>query len=121
EAAAAWADKTRGSAGNAEQGIRDFSHAVNNIPDPKPVKLKIDTSAASRGLDQWISNNNWRTVRVRISASGDSIDLGGYGRTLSNNATGNLYEKGVKVKDFGAGGWSSGVGMEKATPGGLLR
>jgi hypothetical protein len=120
EAAAAWADKTLGKAGEAEQAIRDFSYAVSHIPDPEPVILKIDTSAASRGLDQWISNNNWRTVRVRISASGDSIDFGSYGRTLSNSATGNLYEKG-KPKDFAAGGWSSGVGMAKATPGGLIR
>lgn len=121
EAAVEWADKTLGKAGEAEQAIRDFSYAVSNIPDPAPVKISIDTSEASRGLDQWISNNNWRTVRVRIAASGDSIDFGSYGRTVSNNATGNLYEKGVKVKDFAAGGWASGVGMAKATPGGLLR
>lgn len=40
---------------------------------------------------------------------------------VSPNATGNLYSKGVKIDNFAAGGWSSGVGMAKATPGGLLR
>jgi hypothetical protein len=59
-------------------------------------------------------------IRVKIAADGASFDINSYGRTVSNNATGNLYEKG-KVKDFAAGGWSSGVGMAKATPGGLLR
>jgi TP901 family phage tail tape measure protein len=120
EAAAEWADKTLGSASDAEQGIRDFSEALTQIPEPKPVQLSVNTSEASRGLNQWITTNSGRVIRVKIAADGASFDINSYGRTVSNNATGNLYEKG-KVKDFAAGGWSSGVGMAKATPGGLLR
>lgn len=115
-----WADQNMGSAAQVKDALYGVKSAVDAVPDKKHIKISIDTSEASRGLDQWISNNNWRTVRVRIAASGDAINLGGYGRTLSNNATGNLYEKG-KPKDFAAGGWASGVGMAKATSGGLLR
>lgn len=119
EAAAQWADTNLGSAAITEQAILDVATAIQNVPDPDPIRFAVDTSEASRGLDQWINTNNGRTIRVRVAADGGSIQMGSY--TVTPNATGNLYEKGVKAKDFAAGGWASGVGMARATPGGLLR
>ena len=119
DAAIAWAEANLGGAGETIQALSDVGAAIQNVPDPDPIKFTIDTSEASRGIDQWITDNSGREIRVRVAADGGSIQYGGI--TVTPNATGNLFEKGVKVTDFAVGGWSSGVGMARATPGGLLR
>lgn len=120
EEAARWADANMGSAGDVKEALYGVKDAINSIPSTKNIKFNVNTSEATRGVNQWIANNSGHEIRVKVYADGSGFDIGNYGRSVTNNATGNLYEKG-KIKEFAAGGWSSGVGMAQATPGGLLR
>ena len=97
-----------------------YADKLGLIPENVKTYVEATTSDAERALQ-----------RVRDALAGipnvKRIRLEGY--TVGNftvdsgfpNATGNLYSKGVKIDNFAAGGWSSGVGMARATPGGLLR
>lgn len=115
EEAIKWADQNLGSAEAVEQALWNVAGAVNGIPTSKHINITVDTSQATRGLDQWISNNNWRTVRVRVAVDGASVDYGSYARKATNNAMGGLYVGGVKA--FAAGGMEPGI--YPYTPGGL--
>ena len=118
EEAIRWADQNMGSAAQVENALIGLAGQITSMPQPKPIQFKVDTSDAKRGIDQFITTQSGRVIRVRIAPDGGSFTVGGI--KVTPNATGNLYEKG-KVKDFAAGGWASGVGMFSATPGGLMR
>lgn len=121
EEAIRWADQNLGSASQVRDILYQVRDAADSIPEKKNVQVTVDTSQATRGLNQWLTQSNGRVIRVKVATDGASFTSGSYTVAPGDNATGNLYAKGVKVKGFAAGGWSTGVGYAQATPGGLLR
>lgn len=112
-----WADQNLGSAAQVRDALTQVTNAIERMPTKKHIQVTVDTSQASRGLNQWITSNSGRVIRVRVAADGGSIDYGG--RIVSPNATGNLYENGVLATGFASGGIVPGV--YPATPGGIHR
>lgn len=103
EEAIVWADQNLGSASQVVGALRNVSAAVNAVPQPKPLKFRVDMSEASRGLNQWIAESSGRTIRVKVAADGASFQAGSY--TVGTNENGGLYS----YKQFANGGMSSGI------------
>ena len=98
-----WADQNLGSSAQVVGALGNVANAVNNIPKPKPIILTVDTSPAMRGIDQFITQQSNRVIRVRVAADGGSMKVGAFG--VSPNENGNLYT----YKAFANGGMASGI------------
>jgi TP901 family phage tail tape measure protein len=103
EEAVAWADQNLGSSAQVVGALGNVSNAINNIPRPKPIILTVDTSPAMRGIDQFITQQSNRVIRVRVAADGGSIQMGSF--NVSPNENGGLYS----YRQFANGGMSSGI------------
>lgn len=112
-AAATWADANLGSASEVQTAMAGVKAAIESIPEKRNILLTVDTSEATRGLNQWVQGANNTVVRVKVAADGASFD---YGRiNVSANAAGGYYSNGVK--SFAAGGFEPGI--YPYTPGGI--
>lgn len=103
EEAIRWADQNLGSSAQVVGALSNVSSAIRGIPNPKPIVLTVDTSPALRGIDQFITQQGNRVIRVRVAADGASIRQGSI--TVSPNEDGGLYT----YREFANGGMSSGI------------
>jgi TP901 family phage tail tape measure protein len=114
--AIAWADQNMGSASEVQAAMADVAAAVNNIPKKPVIDLTANTKQAYDAL---------MSVQAALrSVTGNrslhvSTGQGGQGGLVADNATGNFYAKGVKVKGFASGDFLPGI--YPATPGGIHR
>ena len=99
------------------QKAEDYADKLGLIPANVQTAVTATTDVATQKLqavkDLLAGIPNVKRIRL------EGYSVGNF--DVTHNATGNLYSKGVKVKNFAAGGWANGVGMAQATPGGLLR
>ena len=100
---------------NADE-VNALADSVFAMPDAKEVKIIAETAEAQTRLDDFVLNNNGRTIRVKVATDGtQSWDLGGRTVSAEPNASGGFYDMGVK--EFASGGFEPGI--YPATPGGI--
>lgn len=100
-------------AGFSRDEVIKLADEVFKLPSAKEIAVIAETATAQKDLNQWITNNSGREVRVKIAADGTSIKMGSF--NVTPNAAGGLYEGGVKT--FAGGGVEPGI--YPYTPGGI--
>lgn len=104
-----------GATAEEAQALADKIYA---IPPEREIEILAETAAAQSAVDGLLNGiPDFKTVTVQVAAENTFNaaaswvqDLGGGSRSRSGG-----------VREFAAGGWSSGPGIAKATPGGLIR
>lgn len=108
----AFIDSAIGAGYNADQ-VRALSDRIFQMPTEKEFNALVETSQAQSKLDYFITQNDGRTIRVKVAADGGSYQVGKI--TVTPNANGGLYSGGVK--SFADGGFEPGI--YPYTPGGI--
>lgn len=99
------------SAGYNAAEVKALADRIFQMPTEKQFNAIVETAAAQSNLDRFVINNSGR--RITITADVNYQSAGGI--TVTPNASGGLYSKGVK--EFAAGGFEPGI--YPATPGGI--
>ncbi|WP_336647520.1 phage tail tape measure protein [Microbacterium sp. MMO-10] len=90
---------------NADQ-VQTLADKVFALPSEKELKILAETATAQSAIDQFITLNDGKRVRVFVDAEGgQSYRVGS--TTVSPNANGGVYDLGVKA--FADGGFEPGI------------
>lgn len=93
-------------AGFNRDQVNQLADAVFKMPGKKDIDVLVETAEAQNALNNFITLNNGKRVKIHVDAvGGQSYNVGG--KTVSANADGGLYQN--KVKSFAAGGFEPGI------------
>lgn len=81
--------------GASEDEAIALADAIYKIPSQKEIDILADTVAAQTALDNWVTMNNGRQVRVKVAVDGTSVQIGSITASAQANGSVRTYANGA--------------------------